>query len=208
MSDLWGRSPKSYLNVFPVEIMVLYLYFQWKRVYYIWFNDFLLINNFLSKNYTILSWSGNMGRKRKLSNGKILTAYVDYDEYMQILMLASKLNRSVSETVRLLILNGLASHSMGGLKSVNGGKLNDNLIQIRNDLLIEEAWEKLENLRKLVNKLENTIPSQKMTLKYYELKQTVRKNAVELIDYINGNKINDEKLIREATNILKKINNK
>jgi hypothetical protein len=31
---------------------------------------------------------------------------------------------------------------------------------------------------------------------------------VELIDYITGNKINDEKLIREATSILKKINNK
>jgi hypothetical protein len=149
-----------------------------------------------------------MGRRRKLSNGKILTAYVDHDEYMQILMLASKLNKSISETVRLLILNGLATQNMVNVKSVNGGKVNSDLIKVRNDLLIEEAWEKLENLRKIIGKLEGAAPSMRNTLKYYELKQTARKLALELIDYINRNGINEEKLLNEASNMLRKLNGK
>jgi hypothetical protein len=149
-----------------------------------------------------------MGRRRKLSDGKILTAYVDYDEYMQILMLASKLNKSISETVRLLILSGLASQSMGDSRSVNGGRVNSDLIKVRNDLLIEEAWEKLENLRKLIDKLEGTAPSERMTLKYYELKQTIRRLAVELIDYVNKNCIDDKKLLDEASKILGRLNSK
>jgi hypothetical protein len=149
-----------------------------------------------------------MGRKRKLSNGKILTAYVDHDEYMQILMLASKLNKSISETVRLLILSGLTSQNMVNVKAVDGGKEHGNLIQMKNDLLLEEAWEKLENLRKLIDKLEGTSPSERMTLKYYELKQTIRRLAVELIDYVNKNCIDDKKLLDEASNILRRLNSK
>jgi hypothetical protein len=149
-----------------------------------------------------------MGRRRKLSNGKILTAYVDHDEYMQILMLASKLNKSISETVRLLILNGLATQNMVNVKSVNGGKVNSDLIQMKSDLLLEEAWEKLENLRKIIGKLEGAAPSMRNTLKYYELKQTARKLALELIDYINRNGINEQKLLNEASNMLRKLNGK
>jgi hypothetical protein len=45
-------------------------------------------------------------------------------------------------------------------------------------------------------------------LKYYELKQTARRLALELIDYINRNGINEEKLLSEASNMLRKLNGK
>ena len=144
-----------------------------------------------------------MGRKRKITDGVIMTIYLPRELYQTLLDMAYREKKSISEYIR----EKLTHITPQNTKTMNGGSIMD-LSNARRDLVLEEAWEKLENLRKLVYKLENTIPSQKMTLKYYELKQTVRKNAVELIDYITGNKINDEKLIREATNILKKINNK
>jgi hypothetical protein len=132
-----------------------------------------------------------------------MTIYLPRELYQTLLDMAYKEKKSISEYIR----EKLTYITPQPTKTMNGGSIMD-LGNARRDLVLEEAWEKLENLRKLVYKLENIAPSQKMTLKYYELKQIVRKNAVELIDYITGNKINDEKLIREATSILKKINNK
>jgi coenzyme F420-reducing hydrogenase alpha subunit len=140
-----------------------------------------------------------MGRRRKLSNGKILTAYVDYDEYMQILMLASKLNKSVSETVRLLILSGLASQNVGNVKSVNGGVLSD-IRQVKSDLLLDEARERLNNIKLLMEKMES-MKRDRATLKYFELKQTIRKQIIELLDFMEKNGLKDEKLTDEVKNI-------
>jgi hypothetical protein len=146
-----------------------------------------------------------MGRRRKLSNGKILTAYVDYDEYMQILMLASKLNKSISETVRLLILCGLANQNVGNLKSVNGGVYSD-IRQVKSDLLMDEARERLNNIKLLIEKMES-MKRDRATLKYFELKQTIRKQTIELLDFMEKNGLRDEKLTNEVKNIALKSSN-
>jgi hypothetical protein len=144
-----------------------------------------------------------MGRKRKINDGVILTIYLPRDLYMHLLDSAYRERKSISEYIRekLYSLINLPA------KIMNGGSIMD-LNKARRDLIIEEAWEKLENLKKLIDKLENVIPSEKKTLKYYELKQTIRKLAIELIDYVNKNCIDDEKIINETSKILGKLNSK
>ncbi|MCR6693072.1 MAG: hypothetical protein MRT15_11815 [archaeon YNP-LCB-003-016] len=144
-----------------------------------------------------------MGRKRKINDGVILTIYLPRDLYMVLLDMAYRERKSVSEYIRER-LHSLINPQM---KVMNGGSIVD-LDGVKKDLILEEAWEKLENLRKLIDKLEGATPSERMTLKYYELKQTIRRLAVELIDYVNKNCIDDKKLLNEASNILRRLNSK
>jgi len=145
-----------------------------------------------------------MGRKRKLSNGRILTAYVDHDEYIQILIIANKTNKSISETVRDLILSGLANQKIITAKAIDGGNIDD-LKQIKNDLLLDEAKEKFNNIKLLAEKMKNMKPSDRITLKYFELKQTIRKQIIELLDFINKNDLRDEKFTSEVREYLKNL---
>ena len=146
-----------------------------------------------------------MGRKRKLANGKILTAYVDHDEYMQILMIANKLNKSISETVRDLILSGLANQKIVTTKVVVDGGNIDELKKVKNDLLLDEAKEKFNNIKLLAEKIKNMKPSDRITLKYFELKQTIRKQIIELLDFISKNDLKDEKFTNEVKEYLKNL---
>jgi predicted CopG family antitoxin len=144
-----------------------------------------------------------MGRKRKINDGVILTIYLPRDLYMALLDMAYRERKSVSEYIRER-LHSLINPQM---KVMNGGSIVD-LEGVKKDLILEEAWEKLENLKKIIGKLEGAAPSIRNTLKYYELKQTARRLALELIDYINRNGINEEKLLSEASNMLRKLNGK
>jgi hypothetical protein len=143
-----------------------------------------------------------MGRKRKIGDGVIVTVYLPKDLYLSLLATANKHGKSLSEYVREA-LNVI----MAQTKVMDGGCTVD-LSRVKKDLIIEEAYEKIENLRKLIDKLEGATPSERMTLKYYELKQTIRRLAMELIDYVNKNCIDDKKLLDEASNILRRLNSK
>jgi anaerobic ribonucleoside-triphosphate reductase len=143
-----------------------------------------------------------MGRKRKISDGVIVTVYLPKDLYLFLLATANKHGRSLSEYVRE-VLSGIMTQT----KIMNGGCTID-LSRVKKELIVEEVYEKIENLRKLMDRLENVSPSEKNTLKYYELKQTVRRLAMELIDYVNKNCIDDKKLLDEASNILRRLNSK
>ena len=146
-----------------------------------------------------------MGRKRKLANGKILTAYVDHDEYMQILMIANKLNKSISETVRDLILSGLANQKIVTAKAIDGGNI-DELKKVKNDLLLDEAKQKFQTIKNLSEKLRNLKPSDRITLQYFQMKQTWKKLTMELIDFIEKNQNNlDQKFIEEVREFLKHL---
>jgi hypothetical protein len=143
-----------------------------------------------------------MGRRRKIGDGVIVTVYLPKDLYLSLLATANKYGKSLSEYVRE-VLSGIMVQD----KVMNGGCTVD-LSRVKKDLIMEEAYEKIENLRKLIDKLEGTAPSERMTLKYYELKQTIRRLAVELIDYVNKNCIDDKKLLDEASKILGRLNSK
>jgi hypothetical protein len=143
-----------------------------------------------------------MGRKRKLSSGVIVTIYLENDQYIQLLSNAHKQNKSISEYIRGILSNILALPQT----QIDGGNITNDLQKIKNDLLLDEAKQKFQTIKNLSEKLRNLKPSDRITLQYFQMKQTWKKLTMELIEFIEKNQNNlDQKFIGEVREYLKHL---
>jgi len=142
-----------------------------------------------------------MGRKRKISSGAILTVYLTNEQYNQLFQLARQYGKSVSELVREILDGILKQHE----QQDSSGNIYSELNEMKKQLIYSDLKEKLQFIRNLSMKLKQYQEYDKQAFQYYQLRETARKQVLELIDMINRNRIMDLNLINEVRNTITSI---
>jgi predicted DNA-binding ribbon-helix-helix protein len=142
-----------------------------------------------------------MGRKRKISSGAILTVYLTSEQYNQLSQLARQMNKSISELVREILDSILKQHE----QQDDNGDIYSELNEMKKQLIYSDLKEKLQLIRNLSMKLKQYQEYDKQAFQYYQLRETTKKQVLELIDMINRNRITDQNLINEVRNTITSI---
>jgi succinate dehydrogenase/fumarate reductase-like Fe-S protein len=76
---------------------------------------------------------------------------------------------------------------------------------MKKQLIYSDLKEKLQLIRNLSMKLKQYQEYDKQAFQYYQLRETAKKQVLELIDMINRNRITDLNLINEVRNTITSI---